>query len=72
MECDPTVSVEIVIDADPAITGALPRMFEPSINVTVPVAPAAIVAVNVSALPKLDGLIEEVRLSMADALLTIW
>ncbi len=72
MECDPAVKFEIVRDADPEFNVTLPSWFDPSANVTVPVAPGTTVAFSISAAPKGDGLVEEVRLRLADALLIVW
>ena len=63
--CDPTDSDVVLKVAVPEPSVPVPRVVDPSMNVTVPVgvpapgATAATVAVNVTLWPKTDGLIED-------------
>jgi len=62
MKCVPTASAEVVTDAVPPPTAAVPRELTPSKNCTVPVGPEVglIVAVNVTCCPNTDGSSEDV------------
>ena len=58
MECVPTVSVEVVNVADPALSVPVPNVTVPFLNVTVPVGVpdvAVTVALNVTDWLKADG-----------------
>lgn len=56
----PAVSVDVVKVAVPLLTVPVPRMVAPSLKVTVPVAPA----VNVTEVPKVDGVPDVVMLTV--------
>ena len=71
MECDPTAKAVVDNVAAPPLSVPVPRVFTPSRNVTVPVAAAGSVAVNVTEAPFFDGLREEVRPTVGDAVLTV-
>lgn len=65
MECEPTDKEEDVNVASPLVSVCVPSVFEPSLNVTVPVGvppPAAgdTVAVKVTDCPQTEGLAEDV------------
>lgn len=66
MECVPMERPEMVMLAEPFASGNSPEMtFEPSKNVTVPVAePGATVAVKVSESPKIEGLDPALKLTL--------
>ena len=74
MLCEPMASVEVMKVATPPVSVGLPRMVEPSWNVTVPVgAPApglttATVAVRVTDCPKTD----EEGLALRDVVVPAW
>ena len=78
MECDPATSVEIVKLATPAASVPVPSVVEPSRNTTLPVgvpAPgvvAPIVAVNVTAWPKVDGARFDATVAEVEAWFTVW
>jgi hypothetical protein len=60
MLCEPVHKVFTEMDAVPdEVMFATPKTFEPSENVTVPVAPELSVAVKTTLVPKTEGLIEE-------------
>ena len=62
MECDPTVSVDVVNIALPPLSVPVPSVVVPSLNVTVPVGVpdvAATVAVKVTAWPNVEGFSED-------------
>lgn len=66
MTCTPGVSDEIVKVAFPPLTVTVPRVWKPSVKVTVPVDgagpdSAATVAVKVTAWPAVDGFADELR-----------
>ena len=66
----PTGSDEIVSDATPLLTVAVPSAVAPLLNVTVPVTEDGSVSVNVTAVPKTDGFTDDVRVDVGDALET--
>ena len=72
--CDATVKVEVEKDALPPLTVPLPRVVDPSLNVTVPVGvpepEGVMVAVNFTACPNCDGLFEEVTTVLVEASMT--
>jgi hypothetical protein len=57
----PTGSDEVVSVAIPFVTVAVPRVVESEVKVTVPVTVEGSVSVNVTALPNVEGLDDEVR-----------
>src|SRR5512141_850941 len=62
MACEPTASDEVLTDAWPELSAAVPRTVEVvvSVKVTEPVAPAGVtVAVKVTDCPNTDGFCEE-------------
>jgi hypothetical protein len=62
IECEPNVSDEVVSVATPPLSGAVPRIVAPSLNVTVPVGEVPVtVAAKVTAWPTLLGFGEELR-----------
>jgi hypothetical protein len=68
----PTGSVEVVTDAvPPAVTVEVPNTVAPFENVTVPVTPAGRVAVIVTVCPYVDGLGEELTVTVGAALFTV-
>ena len=71
MECVPTASEGTLICAELLDREADPRVVEPSMNVTVPVAVipdgGCTVAVKVTACPKLDGFSPELRAVVVEA-----
>jgi hypothetical protein len=67
----PSGSVVLVRVATPPLTGDVPSVVEPLVNVTVPVALlGSNVSVKVTELPGRDGLTEEVRAEVVFALAT--
>src|SRR5579864_148619 len=64
MECSPTVSAAVDNVATPPLTDEVPRVVEPSVNVTVPVGVPELfevtVTVNVTGCPKTEGFEDEV------------
>ena len=77
IECDPTVSKEVLKVAWPELRVAVPNVAAPSLKVTVPVgvpvpgAVAVTVAVKVTDWPKTEGLTEEATAVVVLALLTV-
>jgi hypothetical protein len=56
IECDPAARVEVMNVAVPLLSVPPPIALPPSMNVTVPVAVLGVtLAVNVTALPKIEG-----------------
>jgi len=79
IECEPTVSVLVTNVAWPELSRVpVPRVLEPSLKVTVPVAVpapglfAVTVAVKVTACPDTEGLAEELTNVVVPAFLTVW
>ena len=79
IECEPTASVLVTNVAWPEPSRVpLPRVLEPSLKVTVPVAVpapglfAVTVAVKVTACPDTEGLAEELTNVVVPAFLTVW
>jgi hypothetical protein len=68
----PVARVDVVTVATPAVNVAVPSDVLPLVNVTVPVTPEGSEAVKVTACPGLDGLAEEIRVTVGVALVTIW
>lgn len=68
----PPVRVEVAKVATPLAMVPVPRVVEPSRNVTVPVAPVVTVAVNVTDWLMLDGFTDEVSVTVEAVLLTVW
>jgi hypothetical protein len=72
IEFEPTAKVEMLNVAFPLLTFPVPNVVLPFLNVTVPVAvETERVAVNVTELPLVDGLAEEVSVTVGVALLTV-
>jgi hypothetical protein len=68
----PSGSVELVRVASPPVTAEVPRVVEPLVNVTVPVAsPGSSVSVKVTGLPGRDGFDEEVSADVEFAFATV-
>jgi hypothetical protein len=65
------LSAEVVNVATPLLIAPVPRVVEPSRNVTVPVVFAGRVAVKVTDWPKVEGLTDDVRPTAGDALVTV-
>ena len=79
IECEPTASVLVTNVAWPELSRVpVPRVLEPSLKVTVPVAVpapglfAVTVAVKVTACPDTEGLAEELTNVVVPAFLTVW
>ncbi len=79
IECEPTASVLVTNVAWPEPSRVpLPRVLDPSLKVTVPVAVpapglfAVTVAVKVTACPDTEGLAEELTNVVVPAFLTVW
>jgi hypothetical protein len=72
IESFPVGRVEIEIVAAPLVSGDAPRTIGPFVKVTVPVTPAGSEAVKVTDWFAADGLVEEVRVTVGEALVTIW
>ncbi len=79
IECEPTASVLVTNVAWPEPSRVpVPRVLEPSLKVTVPVAVpapglfAVTVAVKVTACPDTEGLAEELTNVVVPAFLTVW
>ena len=68
----PAGNVDEVIVATPFVTVVVPRTIVPFVKVTVPVALVGSVAVKVTDWPKVEGFIEEARVSAGEALVTVW
>jgi hypothetical protein len=71
MVCVPTVIVGTVTLACPFVNAPVPRVVEPSRNVTVPVAPVVTVAVNVTAWSEVEGFNEDASPTVGVPLLTV-
>jgi hypothetical protein len=77
MEWVPTLRVEVVNFATPALTAPVPIVVAPSLNVTVP-APGVpdvfdfTVAVNVTVAPNAAGFFDETTVVEVPALFTVW
>jgi hypothetical protein len=72
MVCTPLLSAVVLYVALPLLRLALPSVFPPSLNVTVPVAAEGVMlAVNVTELPGIDGLPDEEMLRDVLAGLTV-
>jgi hypothetical protein len=67
----PSGSEEVVEVAAPAVRGEVPNTVLPLVNVTVPVAPDGRVAVKVTDWLKVEGLVEEVRVTTGVAFETV-
>jgi hypothetical protein len=71
--CEPALSVEMDVVATPlAFNMPDPIGVLPSRKITLPVASAGRVAVNVSAFPYVEGLTEDVKVIVAWNLFTVW
>jgi hypothetical protein len=67
-----TLSVDVLYAAVPPDKALVPSVTAPSMNVTVPVAADGVtVAVNVTGLPYVDGLADDVTLVDDDVLFTV-
>jgi hypothetical protein len=71
MVCVPTVIVGTVTLACPFVNVPVPRLVEPSRNVTIPVAPVVTVAVNVTAWSEVEGFNEDESPTVGVPLLTV-
>src|ERR1700676_4285798 len=75
IECDPTVSVDVVNAAFPALSATVASVVAPSLKITVPVGvpevAAFTVAVNVTAWPNVDGFSEDTTAVEVACLFTI-
>ena len=67
----PSGSVEVVRMATPLVTGEVPSVVAPLLNVTDPVTLLGSVSVRVTGLPGSDGLGEEVSVDATAALATV-
>ena len=68
----PLASVEVLYVALPPLIVPVPSVVLPSVNVTVPVAVVgAIVAVNVTEAPYVDGFADEASVTVVFVLLTV-
>jgi hypothetical protein len=67
----PSGSVEVIRVATPLLTGEVPSVVAPVLNITVPVTLFGSVSVRVTALPGSDGLGEEVSVDVGVALATV-
>ena len=72
IECEPAVNAVVLKAAVPALAATIPILVEPSKKVTLPVAPVAREAVNVTLDPKLDGFGADARVRPLGPLLTTW
>jgi hypothetical protein len=68
----PVASVDVLTVAIPDVIVAVPSDVVPFVNVTVPVTPEGSVAVKVTVCPGLDGLVEEFKVTVGVALVTVW
>jgi hypothetical protein len=68
---DPTGRVEVLIDATPFVRVDVPSAAEPLVKVTVPVVLVGSVAVKVTDWLKGDGFMEEARVSVGEAFVTV-
>jgi hypothetical protein len=68
----PVGRVEVEIVVIPLVNGDVPRTVVPLVKVTVPVTPEGSEAVKVTDWFAADGLVEEVRVTVGVALVTIW
>lgn len=74
----PTARADVENTAEPELRDAVPSVFAPSLNVTVPVgvpepgATAATVAVKLTGWPKTDGFAEETIAVVVPAVFTTW
>jgi hypothetical protein len=68
----PIGSEDVVAVATPPVSGDVPSAVLPLVNVTVPVTLDGRAAVNVTAWPVVEGLVEDVRVTTGVALLTVW
>jgi hypothetical protein len=64
--------MEVLIDATPLLRVDVPSVVEPLVKVTVPVALLGSVAVKVTDWLRVDGFVEEARVSVGDAFVTVW
>ena len=67
----PAVNVDKVTVATPLVTAGVPRTVAPFVKVTVPVVFVGSVAVKVTDWLKVEGLIDDTRVSAGEALLTV-
>ena len=67
----PAGSEDVVVDATPPVSVDVPNAVAPLVNVTVPVTPAGSVAVKVTDWPGVEGFVEETRVTVGVALLTV-
>ena len=75
MECVPPESLKVLNTALPPLRETVPKVKGPSLNVTEPdgiPAPVETTAVNITLLPNLAGLDEEVRVVRELTLFTVW
>src|ERR1700682_2914075 len=75
MECDPTASVDLVIDTFPWLSACVPKAEPPSLSVTDPVGVPVVndftIAVKVTPFPCLDGFRDEVTPADVAAFVTV-
>ena len=69
---EPAGSVGTVTVATPLVMVPVPRTVVPSVNVTVPVAAVGRVAVKVTGWVVVEGLDDEVTVTVGLSLLTVW
>ena len=67
----PAGNVDKVTVATPLLTAGVPRTIAPLVKVTVPVVFVGSVAVKVTDWLKVEGLIDEARVSAGEALVTV-
>ena len=68
----PTGSEDVDAVAGPPVSGDVPSVVAPLVNVTVPVTPVGSVAVKVTDWPGVEGFVEETRVTIGVALVTVW
>lgn len=71
IECDPELRPDVLYVALPLLIVPVPRVVEPSLKVTVPVAPEVTVAVNITDEPAVEGFKDDAKLTEEAALLTV-
>ena len=73
IEWDPADKEEVLYVAVPLLSVPVPKVVVPSLNVIVPVAAEGVtMAVNVTEVPYVEGLADEVTATVEFALFTTW
>ena len=72
MESLPLGSEVVVAVATPPVSVDVPKVVVPLVKVTVPVTPVGSVAVKVTDWPRVEGFVEETKVTTGVALATVW